>query len=291
MILVKLLYFLSSTADIKGNFKQLQACVLEDRNQNLTAAQKKLLSWHFKIGHMDLRRVQRLLRTGALGTSPLIKAASNVDLQRQPMMCGSCAFSKAKRRAVRSKFDKSVPRPEEKPIKIEKLLSKEVLIPGQKVSMDHFIVSTPGRLFNSRGSDREYRMFKGGVIFVDHATGFVYVEPVVNFTAGEALRAKRAFEKEMSSMGVLVLNYHTDNGAFAAAEFQDELGNDGEGLTLSGVGAHHQNAMAERAIGTVMSMSRTMMLHAKIRWPQAVSTKLWPMAVKHAQHLATMCRI
>ena len=151
--------------------------------------------------------------------------------------------------------------------------------------MDHFIVSTPGRLFTSRGSEAHDRRFKGGVIFVDHATGFTFVEPVVNFTAGEAIRAKREFEAEMSSMGVTVLNYHTDNGVFTATQFQDELATMQQGLTLSGVGAHHQNAVAERAIGTVTSIARTMMLHAKMRWPSAVKTMLWPMAMKHAQFL------
>jgi len=113
----------------------------------------------------------------------------------------------------------------------------------------------------------------------------VFVVPVVNFTAGEAIRAKRAFEREMSSMGVTVVNFHTDNGVFTASEFQDELAKMEQGLSLSGVGAHHQNAVAEREIGTVFNMARTMMLHAKLRWPKAVSSKLWPMVVKHAQHL------
>ena len=252
-----------------------------ENNQNLTAAQKELLRWHWKLGHIDFRRVQRLLKTGALGSSPLIKAAANVDLSKFPMLCGSCQFGKAKRKSHRPKREKSGSSIAAQ----EKILSKEVLIPGQKVSMDHFIVSTPGRLFSSRGRETTDRMFKGGVIFVDHASGFVWVEPVVNFTAGEALRAKRAFEREMASMGVTVINYHADNGVFTASEFQDELVQKQQGLTLSGVGAHHQNAMAERAIGTVVSMARTMMLHAKLRWPKAVSTKLWPMSLKHAQHL------
>ena len=56
-------------------------------------------------------------------------------------------------------------------------------------------------------------------------------------------------------------------------------------MTLSGVGAHHQNAVAERAIGTVMRIARTTMPHAKMHWPKEVTTKLWPMAVKHAQFL------
>jgi hypothetical protein len=80
-----------------------------------------------------------------------------------------------------------------------------------------------------------------------------------------------------------VLNYHTDNGVFTAAQFQDQLAENKQGLTLSGVGAHHQNAVAERAIRTVVNLSRTMMLHAKMRWPKAVKTELWPMAMKHAE--------
>jgi hypothetical protein len=53
--------------------------------------------------------------------------------------------------------------------------------------MDHFVVSTPGRLYSSRGSEPADKLYKGGVIFKDHATGHVFVECVVNFTAGEAL--------------------------------------------------------------------------------------------------------
>ena len=48
-------------------------------------------------------------------------------------------------------------------------------------------------------------MYKGGVIFKDHASGHVVVEPVVNFTAGEAIRAKKSYEREMASMGVTVI--------------------------------------------------------------------------------------
>ena len=123
------------------------------------------------------------------------------------------------------------------------------------------------------------------MIFKDHATGFVFVEPVVNFSAGEAIRAKRTFEREMSSMGVTVLNCHTDNGVFTAVAFQDELAGMEQGLTLSGVGAHHQNAVAECGIGILFGLAQTQMLHAKLRWPKAVSPKLWPMVLKHTQHL------
>ena len=247
---------------IQVKVRALHACAMLENNQNLTVAQKELLKWHCRLGHLSLKRVQLLMKSGALGHSPRIKAAANLDLSKFPIICGACAYGKAKRKPTkRSKTDKDSP-------SHDKELSKEILIPGQKVSMDHFIVSTPGRSYNSRGSDSHDKMFKGGVIFVDHASGYVFVVPVVNFTAGEAIRAKREFEQEMASMGVVALHYHTDNGVFTTAEFQDELAKLNQGLSLSGVGAHHQNAVAERAIGTVVSLARTMMLHSKLRWPK-----------------------
>ena len=265
------------------NLRAMHFCVTQEANQNLNVAQKELLKWHCRLGHVSFQRVQMLMRAGALGDHPKVRAAAKLDLDKDPFICGSCAFGKAKRKASRPKTIKGK---DWKPAPVaEKVLSKETLFPGQKVSMDHFIVSTPGRLWTSRGSESHDRMFKGGVIFVDHASGYVFVSPVVNFTAGEALRAKREFEAEMASMGVTVLKFHTDNGVFTSAEFQDELARNNQGLTLSGVGAHHQNAVAERSIGTVTSLARTMMLHAKLRWPKAVSTKLWPMAMKQAEFM------
>ena len=273
---------LTTPTDSESNVKAFNACVMAEANQNLTPSQKELLKWHSKLGHIDLKQVQRIMKTGALGWTPLIKAASNVDLNKTPLVCGSCAFAKAKRRASRPKRDRA---PHHSSNHKDKILSKDILRPGQKVSMDHFIVSTPGRLFSSRGSEGFDRMYKGGVIFKDHASGHVVVEPVVNFTAGEAIRAKKSYEREMASMGVTVIHYHTDNGVFTSSEFQDELAGLEQGLSLSGVGAHHQNSMAEREIGIVFSLARTMMLHAKLRWPKAVTAKLWPMVLKHTQHL------
>ena len=51
---------------------------------------------------------------------------------------------------------------------------------------------------------------------------------------------------------------------------------------FAGVGAHHQNAQAERAIRTIMLIARTMMIHAGIHWPEVSDPTLWPMAVNQA---------
>jgi hypothetical protein len=188
--------------DLQSDLKALNSCAIMESNQNLTVAQKELLKWHCKLGHLDFNRIQNLIKSGELGFGPKISAASEVDLIKDPVLCGSCAFGKAKRRSATEKR-RGKREAEAKPKEDEKLLSKDVLIPGEKVSMDHFIVSTPGRLFQSRGSESTDRMFKGGVIFVDHASTCVFVCPVVNFTAGEALRAKREFESDMASMGAV----------------------------------------------------------------------------------------
>ena len=51
------------------------------------------------------------------------------------------------------------------------------------------------------------------------------------------------------------------------------------------MGGHHHNGVAERAIRTITSMARTMMLHQGIHWPEMADPQLWPMAVKHAVHV------
>jgi hypothetical protein len=210
---------LSSPNATKDQLVALNACVTKEMNQNLSPPQKELLKWHYKLGHLGLQRVQALIRSGALGSHPLLRAAGTCE---RPL-CASCQYGKAKRRPVQSKTTREV---------VTKALSKETLIPGQKVSMDHFIVTTPGRLWETRGSESHDRRYKGGVIFIDHASGYIYHVPVVNFTAGEALRAKREFEQHMQSMGITILNYHSDNGVFTAHEFQDEISKMEQNLTL-----------------------------------------------------------
>ena len=56
-------------------------------------------------------------------------------------------------------------------------------------------------------------------------------------------------------------------------------------MKYCGVGAHHQNGVAERSIQTVSNMARVMMLHASIMWPEMSDPSLWPMAVDYAAHI------
>jgi hypothetical protein len=89
-------------------------------------------------------------------------------------------------------------------------------------------------------------------------TGYIHVEHQVSRSAAETIAAKHRYERHMLDMGVTVVSYQSDNGTFGAAAFAKELLNKNQHSTYSGVGAHHQNGVVERAIGTIVSMARTM---------------------------------
>lgn len=48
-------------------------------------------------------------------------------------------------------------------------------------------------------------------------------------------------------------------------------------LSFSGVGAHHQNCVAERAIKTTMELARAVLLHAALMWSDAFDDVCGPL--------------
>ena len=48
-----------------------------------------------------------------------------------------------------------------------------------------------------------------------------------------------------------IKKYHADNGIFAPQAFKEECDLKGQGYSFSGVGAHHQNGVAEQNIKTI----------------------------------------
>jgi len=57
-------------------------------------------------------------------------------------------------------------------------------------------------------------------------------------------------------------------------------------ISYCGVGAHHQNGQVEKLIHDIQDQGRTILLHAKQRWPQAITEHLWP----YAYYLCTKIR-
>jgi hypothetical protein len=249
-------------------------CVTDEKNQNLSHAQKELLRWHFRLGHLNFKSIQLLLRSKTLGESSLKRAAGKCPIPK----CASCQYGKQKRRPTGATVQ--VPVSER-----EGSLKSGDLQPGQQVSVDHFYATHKGRLYESFGKSKADKMYMGGCIFVDHSSGYVHVEHQVGLNTHETLKAKRAYESKCYEMGVGVQSYLSDNGTFASKEYEEDLATLRQHQRFAGVGAHHQNGVAERSIQTIMSMARTMMIHAHIRWPDVQDLSLWPMAVDYAVYI------
>ena len=67
------------------------------------------------------------------------------------------------------------------------------------------------------------------------------------------MKCKYDLEHFARQHGVKIKSYHADNHPFTSKEFLDDIERQEQTISLSGVGAHHQNAVAERAIQTVFS--------------------------------------
>ena len=165
----------------------------------------------------------------------------------------------------------------------EQELKKDHLLTGHMVSADHYISRAPGRLYHTKGKSDQSDMFSGGCVFIDHASGYVSIKHQVAINATETVKAKLTFEREAQSQGVVIKGYHTDNGILNSSDFMEELLKKQQNIIFSGAGASHQNGAAERAIKMVVTMARTIVMHAALRCPEdALSTDLWPMAMDYA---------
>ena len=249
-------------------------------NQNLSGTEKELLAWHERLGHLAFAKVQFLLRTGVLASSEVGRRLHRSAASLKPLKCAACLFAKQRARSI----------PGRRPTAIvdsrSGILKKNNLLPGQEISVDHFICSQKGRLFNSRGKSADKDMYKGGCIFVDHASNFVHVEFQTVLTSHATLASKVKFENICRDHGVHPQRYLSDNGtAFTGVDFSNHLREFRQTTRFAGVGAHYHNGHAERSIQTIMSISRAMMIHASLHWPDLADSCLWPMAVQHAVFL------
>jgi hypothetical protein len=118
------------------------------------------------------------------------------------------------------------------------------------VSYDQFESSVSGLKAQNLGKAITKR-YTCGSVFVDHASRFVFLQLHHSTGAAEALRGKHNFERLATGSGVKIKDYRADNGIFARSEIQNSAKSLGQVLTLSGVGAHHQNGIAERYIRTL----------------------------------------
>jgi hypothetical protein len=221
----------------------------------------ELLRWHQRLGHVSIHRIQRITKLGIL-PSRLAKC-------RMPI-CQSCMFGKLTRRAWRSKVQRSTD---------NKIL--EAQAPGVCVSVDQLESPLPGFVGQMKSIYTRKR-YKVATIFVDHFSNLSFVHLQGSTSSEDTVKAKHEFERYASTFGVHIRHYHADNGRFADNAWRQDILTQGQRLTYSGVGAHHQNGRAEKRIRDLQDMARTSLVHANRRWPDAIDARLWPYALRHS---------
>ena len=88
--------------------------------------------------------------------------------------------------------------------------------------------------------------------------------------------------------GVTVKSYYIDNGIYTSKEFTRYLHGKGQGISHSGLGGHNHNGVEKNVINNVVRISRTMMIHAVMRWNDASERILWTMDMAHYVQLHSL---
>jgi hypothetical protein len=147
--------------------------------------------------------------------------------------CQSCLYGRATKRPWRTKG------------RTNKHKIRTVTRPGQCVSVDQLESPVPGFVGQNKGHFFRKR-YKVATIFVDHFSRLSFVYLQESTKGEETLLAKRAFEAYAASFGVVIRNYHADNGRFAERLFLDHASLHNQSVSLCGVNAHFQNGIAEK---------------------------------------------
>lgn len=232
---------------------------LNPQYRNLTPRQHKKLQLHERCAHAHFEQINSWIRSGCLPCDP--------DLATEPdPLCATCQFGKAHKRSHKSNTGH---------------IAKSAKAPGDGVSSDGMEAGTPGRLMTTSGlpSTKRYRYCS---FWVDHFSQFVYVTMHETKRAEELLRSKLEFEDFASKYNVNIRNIRADNGVYTAKCFQEACLKKQQTLTFCAVGAHWQNGIAERFIGSITQRARTILLHAMTRWPNVITEDMWPFAIRHA---------
>jgi hypothetical protein len=88
------------------------------------------------------------------------------------------------------------------------------LKPGDEVSYDQFESSVSGlKAKNLEGATT--KLYTCGLVFVDHASRYIFLQLHHSTGAAESLQGKRNFERLTKGSGVTIKAHRADNGIFA----------------------------------------------------------------------------
>jgi len=163
-------------------------------------------------------------------------------------------------------------------------IAKDHSTPGDGVSLDGMEAGSPGCPVTMHGLPTKQR-YKYATFWMDHYLQFVYVTMHKTKKAEELLRSKAEFEEFAVHFGVSIKRIRANNGAYTAKIIQDSCSKKCQQLTFCAIGAHWQNGIAERFIGSIIQCARTILLHAMSKWLQSSRRTCGPLLNKDGQHL------
>ena len=228
----------------------------------LTPIEENYMHWHNRLYHLPQKYMKRMSESGFL-------PAEFAKMKKIPK-CPGCEFGKGHKRPWRVKGSPGG--------SIKKEFETN---PGDAVSTDQIVSAQEGLIPQVTGTLTSARI-TGATVFVDHASSYMYVHLMRSLSTECTLEAKAACERIFATYGHKVRRYRADNGRFADKDFLESVKTCNQSISFCGVGAHHQNAIAERGIKELTLISRTILLHAQRHWPEMISTMLWPLALKAA---------
>jgi hypothetical protein len=185
------------------------------------------------------------------------------------LQCAACLYAKALTRSPTNLAPRSLPK--------NNILKQNHLQLGDCLSANHYFSPISGRLPHTLGS--EQNGYTCGILFVDHASGKIFNFPQYSNTALETIKSSLWLEAMAQEEGFCIKSFHSDNGIFASPEFKNHCAQNNQKYSFGGVGAKHQNGVAERNIKTVAQWARANMLHLATHWPQHANSIYWPQAI------------
>ena len=282
-------HLISSISGMSAYNSLLDRSIFNRDNFNLNPAQCELIRWHCRWSHCDLNRVRMILskprqpkdsaKTGEIIPQMVTPSVTGTTTSI-PCCCEACQYAKQKRKNPESSK-------ETKNIELEGVLTAGDLYPGDKVSCDHYMSPSKGRLMHTRGKESTSLQYVGGTIFVDHATNFLFNNHQINLFAETTVDSKHKCESLFDQYGVQIKQYAADNHPFRSKAWVSDCTVQQQLPTKhSGVGAHHQ-VLVERHIQTIFNWSRANLLHFVLHWPQVARNRddLWPFAVDYSVYM------
>ena len=118
-------------------------------------------------------------------------------------------------------------------------------------------------------------------VFINSISKKVFCEFQHSTGAEETIKAKHAMEQDAFKSGVKIKSFCADNSIFKSAEFRIDLSENAQEVTFCGVGAHHQNGIAERYIRTMVEKVRTAIQNVYARWPDAIDMERRTFSFRH----------